>query len=254
MKRIIILIFLLFTLNSVFSETIRIGYYQFEPYIIFQGKDKSPGGPIGEYWQSYLIPGMKVTVEWIGPLPLLRLLKYFEEGKLDAILLFPRENELEKKYLYPRTPFMTGRPGISLRKDNALDEISGKESLYNLKISYIKGGFLPSFLQSASIQIDYTTKEKYLAVNLEKLINKRVDAVFNLDIVTNRYEADKFGYGNQIKSLLLPVDPVEFFTVFTKTEKGQRLLQLYEPVNKKLYTEGTFNLLIDKYIPVNYRK
>jgi ABC-type amino acid transport substrate-binding protein len=237
---------------SVFPETMRIGYYYFEPYVILQGKGKPPGGPVGEYWVTYVIPKMNVTVEWVGPLPLLRLLKYFDEGKLDAILLFPMDSEMAGKYLYPDTPFMTVQPGLSFRKDYPVNKISSRNDVYELKISYVKGGFLPQFLVSEFITIDYTTKEKYLEVSLEKLLNKRVDAMFNLDIVTNRYEADKYGYDDMIKSFVLPVDPIKLYTLFARTGNGQKFLRLYEPVNKQLYGAGTFLLLIDKYIPENY--
>lgn len=253
-KIIILLLLLLLSVSFLFPETIRIGYFHFEPYVISQGKNKPPGGPIGEYWQSYLLPQMKVDVEWVGPLPLLRLLKYFNEEKLDALLLFPMTGELAAKHLYPKSPFMTGRPGLSFLIENPLEKISGKEDLFNLEISYVRGGFLPSFLESEYITIDYTTKEKFLEVNLEKLKNKRVDAVFSLDIITNRYEADKRSYGNQIKSLLLPIKPVEFFTVFAGTPQGQKFLILYEPINKKLYEEDIFDSLANKYIPKNYQR
>jgi hypothetical protein len=254
MKKCVLFIVLFLSVLSLFPETIRIGYYQFEPYVIFQGKNKAPGGPAGEYWQVYLIPEMKVSVEWVGPLPLLRLLKYFKQGKLDAVLLFPRDEEMAKKYLYPQTPFMTGRPGLSLLKDFPLEKISRKNDMYNLEISYVKGGYLPPLLKSESILIDYTTKEKYLAVNLDKLMKKRVDAVFNLDIITIMFEADKHVYGDKIKTLLLPVRPIKFYTVFSPSEQGQKILRLYNPINNRLYKAHIFAELTEKYIPENYRK
>jgi ABC-type amino acid transport substrate-binding protein len=253
MKKYILFVVLFMTVATLFPQTMRIGYYQFEPYVIFQGKDKAPGGPLGEYWEVYLIPEMKVSVKWMGPLPLLRLLKYFEQDKMDAVLLFPRDEEMAKQYMYPQTPFMTGRPGLTLLKDFPLEKISRKNDVHNLEISYVKGGYLPPFLKGESIVIDYTTKEKYLTVNLDKLMKKRVDAVFNLDIVTILFEADKHVYGDRIKTLVLPVRPIEFYTLFSPSGQGQKLLRLYNPVNNRLYKAGTFVRLTEKYIPENYR-
>ena len=73
MKRIVFVMFLLFSITVIFAQPVRIGYYQFEPYIIFQAKDKVPGGPVGEYWQTYLLPKMQVTVEWVGPLAFIKI-------------------------------------------------------------------------------------------------------------------------------------------------------------------------------------
>ncbi|MBN1696161.1 MAG: hypothetical protein JW881_01495 [Spirochaetales bacterium] len=254
MKKLTIILILCAAACSLSAQPLRIGYYQFEPYIIFQGKNQIPGGPIAEYWQEYLIPALKTNVEWIGPLPLLRLQKYFENGGVDAILVFPKDDSLTGRYRYPQSPFMIGRPGLSFLKDYPITAVTRKSDLYDMEISYVKGGFLPPFLESEAIIIDYTTKEKYLATNLDILLKKRVDAVFALDVVTILYEADKHGRGDQIKTFVLPTEYIGLYTVFSSSEQGQKMLRLYNPANDRLYREGVFETLTEKYIPENYRK
>lgn len=253
MKKTVLVVLLLVLMPFLFSETMRVGYFQFEPYAILQSKGKVPGGPLGEYWEKYLIPEMGISVEWVGPLPVLRLLKQLKDEDLDAVLVFPRMEDLERKYLYPDTPLMTGNPGLAFLKDFPLKKITRPADLNNLELGYVKGILLPAFLENQSIKLDNTTKEKFLKVNLEKLFNKRVDAVFNLDVIPLMYIADKYGNGSRIKTLLLPVPPVDFFTVFASTSRGKRFLALYERVNRRLASTEVFQELAGKYIPRNYR-
>lgn len=186
-------------------------------------------------------------MEWLGPTPPLRLFKQLETGDVDAILILGKNPDRQKIYLYPAKPYLRMRPALTFLKDNPRDAIKNQDDLAGLKIGYFQGGVVPDFLKTANVTFDYLTSTNWQQDNFAKLVNKRVDAVFNLNVEALAYEAAQT-YAGKFKFLQLPVPPSEIYTAFAKTDRGAAFLQKYDQVNNKNST--VVDTLIKKYIDV----
>jgi polar amino acid transport system substrate-binding protein len=64
--------------------------------VIDQGAGKQPTGASVEYREKYIAPKLGVKTEWVGPFPMLRLLKSLEDGEIDAIIVMAKNPDREK--------------------------------------------------------------------------------------------------------------------------------------------------------------
>src|SRR5208337_2173887 len=229
------------------QEIIKIGYFDNQPFVIPQPGGKAPTGASVDYWMNIVAPAMNVKVTWVGPTPMLRLLKQVETGDIDAILILGKNPDREKVYLYPAKPYLHMRPALTLLKDNPLTSISTQDDVAGMKIGYLQAAVVPDFLKTAKVTFDNLTSTNWQQDNFAKLANKRIDAVFNLNVEALAYEASQT-YAGKFKFLQLPVPPSDIYTAFAKTERGAAFLQKYDQVNEK--NSNVVDTLIKKYIDV----
>ena len=247
-KRFVLVVLLAAVAMAVGAqEIIKIGYFDNQPFVIPQPGGKAPTGASVDYWTSIVAPAMNVKVEWIGPTPPLRLFKQLEAGEVDAILILGKNPDRQKIYLYPAKPYLHMRPALTFLKDDPRAAIASQGDLAGIKIGYFQGGVVPDFLKTANVTFDYLTSTNWQQDNFIKLVNKRIDAVFNLNVEALAYEAEH-GYSGKFKFLQLPVPPSDIYTAFAKTERGAAFLQKYDLVNNKNST--VVDTLIKKYIDV----
>jgi ABC-type amino acid transport substrate-binding protein len=249
MRKAAIVLFLLILAGVCFGETLKIGYFELEPYVINGGEGKTPTGASVEYWEKYIAPKMKVESEWIAPLPMLRLLASLEDGEIDVVIVIAKNPDREKRFLFSENPYLTMKPSLVFLKNNPLSKISKIDDIFGMTIGYQEGAFMPPIMKNDKITIDFAKNTDYKKTNFDKLLAKRIDAILDVNDVSNVYTADKMKIWNQMKILLLPTDPTSIFTLFAKTDKGARLKASYDAVNNTLYKTKTFENLLKKFLP-----
>ncbi len=243
--------FLMFLLVSLmvttgFGETIKVGFFDLEPYAIKQADGKYTGAAI-EYFEKYMAPKMGVKVEWLGPMPMTRAYKSLDDGEIDASLIAIMNPERRKIYLVPDNYYISMKPSLILLKTNPLNQITKPDDLFNMTIGYVEIAQYPPFIKNDKITMDLTKGADYKKKNFEKLKLKRIDAIFDANDVSNPYEAKKFGMYDQIKVVLLPIDQTPIYTVFRNTDKCQKLIKIYNEVNNDLYKTDTMDKILSKY-------
>jgi hypothetical protein len=111
----------------------------------------------------------------------------------------------------------------------------------------VEGSVINPFLNNSRITIENAQGEDYKKMNLDKLLAKRLDAIYDHNEFTLAYEAGRLGIGNRIKVIFLPLDPSPFYIAFSKTERGAMFLKLYEPVNNSVVRTDAVRALMKKY-------
>ncbi|MFH2058947.1 MAG: transporter substrate-binding domain-containing protein [Pseudomonadota bacterium] len=225
-KQLIVFItFLLLPINSFADETIKIGYFNNPPHITYI--NSAHHGALIDYWEKYLKPEMKVEIEWIGPLPPVRLFMMLEEGKINCIALLSKNEEREKKYDYPEMPFRAVNAGLAVLKKRKIRKIESLDYLKGLKIVFFKDGYIPQNIKNLNLNWEYLFSKSWKIQGLKKLIEGRTDAVFEPDRITFDYELSlepKF----KEKIMVLDIPETESFnySIFSKKDKG-KFLTLY---------------------------
>jgi len=245
--RVFVLLLAVVAMAVSAQETIKIGYFDNQPFVIPQPGGKAPIGASVDYWTNIVAPAMNVKVEWVGPTPMLRLLKQLETGDIDAVLILGKNPDRAKVYLYPAKPYLHMRPALTVLKDNPLSSISTQDDVAGMRIGYLQAAVVPDFLKTAKVTFDNLTSTNWQQDNFAKLANKRIDAVFNLNVEALAFEASQT-YAGKFKFLQLPVPPSDIYTAFAKTDRGAAFMQKYDQVNNKNST--VVDTLIKKYIDV----
>ncbi len=248
MKRLFLIIAALVMAASAVSaqqQTIRIGYFENQPWVIPQ-EGKEPTGAAIDFWQTIVAPALKVKVEWIGPIPMLRMLDDLSKGNIDAILILGKNPEREKLYIYPTTPCIYFKAGIAVLKENPLAKVEKQEDLFGMRIGYVAGAIVPDLFKNEKITVDNINTTNWEQDNFVKMVNKRVDAVGNLNIESLIYQAGKGGYADKFKFLTLPMAPNPIYTVFVNSAKGSALAKAYNDVVLK--NPNAIETLVKKYL------
>jgi len=245
-RRLVLLMVLLAAVAMVAGaqQTIRVGYWDMGPYVVGQPGGKPPVGAAVDYWNTVVAPGMNVKVEWVGPTPMLRLLKQLETGDIDALLIVGRNPDREKLFQFPTVPFIKFQPGIAVLKESPLTEVKTPDDLSGLRVGTAQGAMVPDFIKNAKVTWDNVTTATWIQDSYVKLAGKRIDAVVNLGLAPLQYEAAK-SYPGKFKFLPLPGPTVDIFTAFARTDRGSAFLKQYESVNSK--NASTMDVLVKKY-------
>lgn len=234
------------SLSAQAGETVKIGYFRLAPHVISEGKtDASPMGAAVDYWQ-HLAKEMGMTVEWVGPLPMKRLLASLERGIIDAILLLAKNKERADKFLYPEKPFADLAPGIMVKKSRGLEKVEDAGELAGMKIGYFSGGYVSPFMRDERIKLDLNASTQWLNINFKKFDGGRIDAVYNPDTVSLKYEYGKFGDTGKVRFIVLPEKGMGLYTVFSKKSRSG-LVDRYNTAHGKLMGEHSYDDLIMRY-------
>ena len=249
MKIRVLMVLLIFIFCSflLHSETIKIGYFELEPYVGGQAGQKPTGASV-DYWEKHLAPQMGVTIEWVGPLTVPRLLKDLESGAIDAIVLMAKNPERASKFLFPSQPYTTQEASIVVLKTSPIKKINKIEELYGLNIGYHAGAFVPPYMKNDKIKIDFTTSETYKQDNFNKLLKGRIDCIFDVNDISNLIEAKMFGHSDKIRLIKLPVAPTNIYSLFVNSDRGKSFLAAYEKANNKLVKQGVYDKLLKAYL------
>jgi hypothetical protein len=91
---------ILWSFQDIGAETIKIGYFPHKPHQYQTESSGKPRGATVTYFEA-VAAKMGYEVEWVGPLPINRLIDYLKEGRVDGgAHLAVLSSELLKKLEY----------------------------------------------------------------------------------------------------------------------------------------------------------
>jgi len=215
------------------AETVRMGYFEIKPHMYEDSKTGKPAGASIRYFES-IAKEMGYEVEWTEVLPFPRLIHYLKEGTVDGSLVITRNPEREEFLYYPQRSYHPAHTIFVLRKDNKLEKIESIEDVKGYRVGFLLGANQTKFIKDHpdDLKMEYIPGQNWVKSNLLKLINGRLDAVYDLNESTMPYEAKILGIQDQIKIIPLPEPPGQLFTVFSKkSEKGSTLVEKYNRVS-----------------------
>lgn len=231
MKKLLFLYFLV-TMN-LFSETIKIGYFDTYP-MFFQGKNGKAEGSTVDYFNDFM-KEIGYKVEWIGPQPFPRLLDDLKSGKIDGLVAFSKTEERKAFVYYTDKPYLVRQSYIFLKKTSPLKEIKTIKDVENMTLTYVIGGKLPNFFDSFmdKIKMDYVSTDNWIEIAVKKLLANRTDG-----IVTGSKEAvfkhlTDIGKENEIKTLVIPGGEELYLGISKSSKVGKNLIEKYNKNLKK---------------------
>ncbi len=222
-----------FAAQSAAAESVKMGYFMLPPHQYTDNADDphaaaKPKGASIIYFEA-LASKMGYEVEWVGPLPLLRLSEYMKDGKIDGAAGFNKNPELELFFHYTESPMYFAQPTFIVRKDNPLTQIRSAEDIrgwcIGLTVS-IADRYTPLIDEHRDMfKLETLGGEGWIKQNIMKLLANRIDAFFDRQPYTPLFVAAALQLDDRIKALPVPDPPTPMYIVFSKASKqGQKFV------------------------------
>lgn len=236
----VLLIVSLLKVGACIAGPIKMGYFLLPPYQYLNKQEDAtqPKGATVKYF-GVVAALMEEQVEWVGPLPLLRLVAYLKTGQLDGTVAFYRSPEFEPFLHYAASPVLLAQPILLVRQDNPITEIQSIEDIRGYRIGHVvtAGGRYTPILDKYpdAITLDGLGGNRWAENNIWKLLAGRLDAVFDRQPYTLQFVAARMQQYTQVKVLPIPDPPTPVYVVFSKmSQRGQVLLDKYNAILPKL--------------------
>ena len=246
---VICIIFLSFLYNHVYAETIRMGFFQHPPHQYKNKEGKIVGATI-EYFNK-VAPKMGYNVEWVGPLPLNRMIMYLKQGKLDGTAHFIKTKSFEKYVSYADKHFHLAHPVFVVKKKNKLNQINSGYNIKGYKVLYLTKHPPSKFVQDniSNLKMNLITPYDLMWQKaLRLLMRGTIDAVHDLNEFSVPFVAKMTNISQHIKTLRLPEPAEPVYVAFPKNFlKGKLLLKKYNKIQAKMnFGHKDYKKLIQK--------
>jgi len=224
------------------AEKIKVGYFNNEPHIS-QKADK-PAGYLVDFWEKQIAPEMKVEVEWVGPVPPVRLLEMLKGGEINCIALLSKNPEREQLYDYPEKPFQKVIAGLAVPSDSIITKISSPSDLADKKVAFFKNGFIPASIKPVKVSWDFLFGLDWKVQGLNKALLKRVDGVFEPDLTTLKFTVENSPeFKGKFNFVEIPGTESENYSIFSKSD-NKKFMDLYNAALTKALSSKSYQSLI----------
>lgn len=239
---------ILFWYDPVCAKKIRMAVFKLEPFMMQGENSKDITGITVQYWREFIAPEMGVELEVVGLLPILRASYMLQSGEVDVISQLTKIPEREEKFLYPDTPLTSIQSCIIVLPDSPLYKVDSQKDLYGMTIGFIQAAYIPDMMIHEKIRLDLITTTDFRGMNYKKLVKRRMDALLDINLVSEEYWLKKNGYMNKVRIIPLPVEPVYVYSIFRKTPEGQALSDAYDKANTKGIQQNMFGKISEKFL------
>ncbi len=212
------------------ADKIKMGYFNLIPHVFYDKSSQSLEGASIDYFTA-VASAMGYEVEWLGPLPFPRLIRYLKEGIVDGSLMMNKNPEREAFLFYPDQPFHWVQRILVVRKENPLNKITSINDVLGYRIGFMEDAHQSPFIKDNLEKITLTLigGKDWVKQNLLKLKIGRLDAVYDLNAETMRYTAIQLNMEDKVKILKLPEPAGGVNVVFSKASpKGKVLIERYQ--------------------------
>jgi polar amino acid transport system substrate-binding protein len=257
MKKIIISLILLTLalLPEAYADTIRAAGIVYCPYTCDLKEDGQEGFMTDIAKAVFKNAGHTYTVDMMS---FARALKFVVQGTYDALAICNKADVPEGGLIFPDIAIGLVSNTFVVRKDETWT-YNGVESLKQIKIGAIIGYTWKDeelnnyMLVTEPPAVQRVGGEDATQKNLQKLLNKRIDAYLDDPNMVKRV-ASKMGIADQIK-FIADVSPTPHYIGFTPgKESSQKYAQILTEGMKKLRESGELKEILSKYGMTDWEK
>jgi ABC-type amino acid transport substrate-binding protein len=227
----------------VHAHEFRMGYFEL-PARARQGADGHAEGPAIERFKDIAEKmGLKNVV--FVRFPFARMLAELENKRIDAALILGKSPDRDAKFHYPKRPFFVVQSGLIVRADSPIADSRDLPRAPPMVVGVMLGSNLTPSMMNPNLQVEYLPGDNPAVRNLEKLLRKRLDAVYTPDVDVAFYDVTVAGAARATRVIALPDPPTPIFSVFTK-EQGALLGEKYDRAVEAVAKEkGAYGQLLD---------
>lgn len=229
MKVYIILVLLITSLFSAFSQTVKIGFFQGYPTNFIDEKTGEVTGHTIEYLKDF-VHEIGYDIDFVGPLPFPRLLSMLKEGEIDALMGMSWIKEREEFVFYPKKAYRISVPNIFVLKESKIESGMDIIELAKHTFSYRNGAVLPEYLREfeSILEIEYLSRDTWIDQSLQMLELGRIDGIINSSDLSIIAASKRLGLYSRLKMVVLPgkTDPL-YLGISKKSPLGKEFIKKY---------------------------
>ncbi len=245
---VIFILIIMFSQTQVSAKTVKLAAFMVVPFMMEDTASDKVVGVTIDYWKEFIAPEMGVDFEVTGIYPILRAVQMLRDGEVDVVSQLTKTPEREAEFLYSDTPLTSIISCLFVLKESPLKEVRKSEDLFGMTLGFIKAARIPEMLKHEKIKLDLITTTDFRETNYKKLQFKRVDAILNVDYISTKYWLESKGHLDDVRLIMLPVKPMELYSIFRNTNEGAALRDAFDKANKKGISEKVFERMTQKYI------
>lgn len=240
-----LLLFCLMLSWSQPAQAFKVAFFILEPHAMLE--NAKPTGAAVEYLRDYIAPEMGLPVEFVGPVPFARLLRNFQEGEYDAVLLLAKNNERAKLFVYPQEPYGEMESALLVGKGFLSDKVFSPEELKGMVIGYTNKAWRTPSLRKPYLRFDMVSATSATVINFRKFEEGRIDAIYNPDKFALLYRKLKTKIMRPCKVVTIADSTVGFYTVFHPSVP-ERIVRSYEKALAHIQARIPYLSVVDHYL------
>lgn len=247
MKKLIVFNFILcmfFYVCSAFADvtegkpTVNVGFFEIKPHSFLSEQTNEATGASVDYLFD-VAEQLGYELNWKGPYPFPRLVEMLKESTIDCAIVFTRNNEREKILNYPNQPYYHVRPIVAVVADSSLKKVDSIDDIQGFKVGYLAGANQSPIIKNNhdKISLELLSGKNWVEQNIKKLVNGRLDAVYDLNQNTVVYSATLMGLQDKIRIITLPEKEMPLYVVFSRSSETSRMF--FDDYNKYIEDNDT---------------
>ncbi len=195
----------------------KVGFFIIAPHIFQDEFSLIPRGAAVDHLIA-AAREMNVAIEWIGPLPLTRLQKMLSDGELDASLMINKNKERETYLFFPAREITAVQSIFMLRVESSVAKITSVHDIQDFRVGFISAANETPFFHAnkKNFHVEYVSGSGWNEQNIQKLLNNRIDAIYDLNEFSLLFQATVMRVRERVKVLPLPELPGKVYVVFSK--------------------------------------
>jgi ABC-type amino acid transport substrate-binding protein len=193
------------------------------------------------------------TIQWEGPLPLLRVNMLLEANQIDANSVCIKIPQLEAIIAFTDRPYFATQGVFMVLATNPLQQITSLADIKGYRVAWLSGSDPSAFVKEhlAELNMQYLTPNATQAErSILKLLAGQVDAVHELNQFALEYQARLMGVQDQVKTLVLPEPAMPIHVGFAKNApRTPQFLERYNQAQQALnYSQEDFRKLMQHFL------
>ena len=232
------------------SDRIRVGYLSAPPHVYVDEKSHKLKGAIYDLLENYIAPEIGVKFQWdTNPTTIPRQLQTLKSPKkyiACLLLLVPERLEYS---IFSKEPYYYGKSVIVIHKCNALKEVKNASDISHMVFGYSQNAHITPFMRDPTIELDRIGSPNYYEININKLIQHRIDGIYSPGKASALMFLQKYGLAGEIRMLDLPEKPVPYHVVFSKNLK--KVAEKFDRAFHKLGGRKFYLEILNNYIDIS---
>ena len=238
MTRILLLLTLLFSINSFAEKSIKALTLEWQPYV---GKKLSNYGVTSQIIkEAFAAEGYEITFKFV---PWAKGLKDVESHKAD--ILYPAYFNDDRAKIYHYSEAFYTSETILIKHSSSDFQFNGFNSLKGLKIGVTRGySYGKQFDKTEGLNKQIVSKEE---LNFQKLVKKRID-IMPIDKLVFKHYVTSQKVADQLSALEPAIAANDLHLLFSKKDpKGEEKVKAFNAGLKKLKENGRYKEIIKEF-------
>lgn len=250
MIRCIILFFIL-EISPLKAESLTLGYFVLGPHI-YADEDGHASGPLPEFLAEYIAPAMGVEFNFVN-MPLARMLKDMEEGRIAGAALFGFTEARNIAFSYPKNNFTLMHPVITVLNSHTLTKVESFDDLTDLSIGYVNGAIISPYMKKNGMVFTNIYGSNTWERNIRRLLKGHINAAYSPIEENIKFVAAKLKVLDKIRIIRLPEAPMKLYSLFSKHTQfiNLNLAKRYDEAFERINGEKIYKKVFERYYGVH---